>query len=115
MKVLVCDRLHPLDDTAPSATVNVGMPQLSDAVADPSAALISDGDGLQPSVNEVPPTVATGGVISIERVAGLEIVKRPEHVSLTKTLYEPASLIATDAIVKTLEVAPAILTPPLRH
>jgi hypothetical protein len=57
------------------------MPQLSNAVAIPSAAFISDATGLHPNVKEVPVTLTNGGVLSIERVAALEIVSRPVQVS----------------------------------
>ena len=60
------------------------MPQLSDTVADPSAAFISDDTGLHPSGN-VADKVADGRVISIESVAASENVTRPVQVSITTT------------------------------
>lgn len=54
MNVLVCD-LVQVPVTGPSVGVMVGAPeQLSVAVAEPSALLISDAAGLQPSVVVVP-------------------------------------------------------------
>ena len=41
------------------------MPQASEAVADPSAALILEEDGLQPNVLVVPEAIIAGGVTSI--------------------------------------------------
>ena len=60
------------------------MPQLSDAVADPSAAFISEGTGLHSSGN-VADKIATGRVKSIESVAASENVTRPVQVSLITT------------------------------
>ena len=57
-------RSHPDDDTVLSVEVNVGVPQLSVAVADPSAASISAAVGLQPGVVVVPVAVIVGAVIS---------------------------------------------------
>ena len=48
----------------PSLEVIVVFPQASVAVAEPSAAVISAADGLQPSVVVVPPVVITGAVRS---------------------------------------------------
>jgi hypothetical protein len=64
VKVLVCERLHPLLDTLPSLCVIVGTLHASVAVAVPSASLISEADGLHPSVSVVPPAVPVGAVIS---------------------------------------------------
>ena len=69
----------------PLLCVSVGLPQLSDADADPSAPLISGTEGLHPRLNAVPDAVITGGVRSIDRRAALEIVNRPVQVSLTIT------------------------------
>jgi hypothetical protein len=49
IKVLVCEEEQVLVDTAPSLEVIVGVPQPSVAVAEPSAAVISEAAGLQPS------------------------------------------------------------------
>ena len=62
VKVLVCEAEHEVVDTLPSVNVMVGVLQPSEAVALPSAALISEAAGLQPSVLVVPLAVITGGV-----------------------------------------------------
>ena len=46
--VLVCDLLHDVLTILPSLEVTVGVPHASVAVAEPSAALIAAGVGLQP-------------------------------------------------------------------
>jgi len=63
--VLVCDLKHPVEITAPSLDVNVGAPQASVAVALPSAAVISDAEGLQPKLVAVPFAVIVGVVLSV--------------------------------------------------
>ena len=70
-----------------SVDVIVVLPQASDAVAVPSAALISLCDGLQPSVLVVPFVVIMGPVISsaaqftvLEAVAELPQASRAVHV-----------------------------------
>src|SRR6185369_2825673 len=73
--VLVCERPQPLLATAPSVDVTVGVPpQLSVAVAEPSAALIAAVVGLQPSDVVVPVAVSVGGVTSNVHVAVLDAV-----------------------------------------
>ena len=62
--VLVCVLSHPLLATVPSVDESVGVPQLSVAVADPSAASIFAAVGLHPSVFVVPVAVIVGAVTS---------------------------------------------------
>ena len=64
VEVLVSVRSHPDDDTVLSIEVNVGVPQLSVAVAKPSAASIFAAVGLHPSVFVVPVAVIVGAVTS---------------------------------------------------
>ena len=49
VKVLVCERLHPLLTTLPSLELIPGLPQKSVAVAKPSAVVISLASGLHPN------------------------------------------------------------------
>jgi hypothetical protein len=49
VKVLVCERLHPVVWTRPSLCDIVGVPHPSVAVAEPSAAVIEDEVGLHPN------------------------------------------------------------------
>ena len=66
--VLVCMRSHPFDDIAPSTNVGVSAPQLSVAVADPSAALIAAADGLHAAGNGVCVTLIVGAIRSCVQV-----------------------------------------------
>ena len=50
MNVLIWDLKHPLLLIAPSVNVTIGVLHAAVAVAEPSAAVISEADGLQPSV-----------------------------------------------------------------
>src|SRR4030095_13431060 len=82
VNVLVCERPHPLLLTLPSLEETVGVPQASVAVAVPSELLISPADGLHPSVNDPPPVVRIGGVLSEVHVT----VREAEAVLLQASL-----------------------------
>ena len=60
-KVLVMEALHDVVDIAPSLDDIDAVLQPSEAVAVPSAALISEASGLQPRVATAPVIVITGG------------------------------------------------------
>jgi len=74
---LVCDLKHPLEITAPSLVVNVGAPQASEAVALPSAALMSEANGLQPKLVAVPFAVIVGVVLSVTVTVWLQVLVHP--------------------------------------
>ena len=82
VNVLVCERLQLVLCTAPSDDVTVGVLTASVAVAVPSAAFISDAEGLQPNVSVVPVASIVGGVMSIIKVAVADVVLVP-HGRLT--------------------------------
>ena len=69
-------------DTVPSLDENVGVPQLSVAVADPSAASISAAVGLHPSVVVVPVAVIVGAVMSNVQLTVLDSVELLPHASV---------------------------------
>jgi len=72
VNVLVCDLEHPVEITAPSLVLTVGIPQASDALALPSAALIAAPDGLHPAGKGVCVMVITGAVTSTVQVTVLD-------------------------------------------
>src|SRR5262245_41785286 len=74
VNVLVCEAEHEVVDTLPSVNVIVGVLHPSVAVAEPSAALIAEDVGLQPSVVGPTLTVITGPVTSLVQVTVLEVV-----------------------------------------
>ena len=77
VNVLVCDLKHPSEITASSLDVNVGAPQASEAVAEPSAALMSETSGLQPNAVAVPFAVIVGVVLSVTVTIWLQVLEHP--------------------------------------
>jgi len=61
-------------DTSPSLWVTVGVPQASVAVAEPSAALISEAVELQPRDKLVPFAVIVGDITSLVQLTVFETV-----------------------------------------
>ena len=61
-------------DTGPSLCDTVGVPQASVAIAEPSAALISEAVELQPSDKLVPFAVIVGGVTSLVQLTVFDTV-----------------------------------------
>ena len=59
--------------TGPSVNVTIGVPQAAVAVAEPSAALISEAEGLQPRVPDGD-TKIVGGLGALIQVTVLEVV-----------------------------------------
>jgi hypothetical protein len=76
VNILVLDEEQLDVDTAPSVNVIVVVLQPSLAVADPSAASISEAEGLQPRVVIVPVAVMTGGIRSLVQLTVLIAVAR---------------------------------------
>ena len=74
LNVLVCEAEQPLDCTGPSVTVTDGVPQAAVAVAEPSAAAISEAEGLQPSVATAPVIIMVGGLGTLVQVTVVEAV-----------------------------------------
>ena len=74
MKVLTCEKLQPLDCTAPSVNVIIGVLQAAVAVAEPSAAVIADEAGLQPRVTEAGVIIRVGALGALSQVTVLEVV-----------------------------------------
>ena len=60
--------------TLPSLKVTIGVPQAAVAVAEPRAALISEAEGLQPSVGVAPVIIIVGGLGAFNQVTVLEVV-----------------------------------------
>ena len=63
-----------MDCTGPSVTVTAGDPHAAVAVAEPRAALISEADGLQPSVATAPVIIMVGGLGTLVQVTVVEAV-----------------------------------------
>jgi hypothetical protein len=82
VNVLVCEREQPLDCTRPSVTVTDGVPQAAVAVAEPRAAVISEAEGLQPSVGVAPVIIIAGGLGALVQVTVVEAVAVLPQASL---------------------------------
>ena len=88
-----------MDCTRPSVTVTTGVPQAAVAVADPSAALISAAEGLQPSVATAPVIIITGGlgalvqVTVVEAVAVLPQASMAEYVLVSEAEQEVVTTV----------------------
>jgi hypothetical protein len=74
VNVLVCEAEQEFVAIVPSLNVMVGVPHASVAVAVPSAAVISEAEGLQPKVKAVPLVVIVGGTRSLVHVIVLTAV-----------------------------------------
>jgi len=86
-KVLVCEAEHDVVDIVPSLAVTVAVLQPSVAVAEPRAALISEAEGLQPSVVVVPLAVIDGPLRSRIQVTVEEAVAElPQPSEAVKVL-----------------------------
>jgi len=74
MNVLTCEKAQPLLVTAPSVNVTIGVLQAAVAVAEPSAAVISEAEGLQPRVTEAGVIIMVGALGALSQVTVLVIV-----------------------------------------
>jgi hypothetical protein len=74
MKVLTCEKAQPLDCTAPSLNVTIGVLHAAVAVADPRAAVISAAEGLQPRVTEAGIIIMVGALGALSQLTVLEVV-----------------------------------------
>ena len=81
VNVLVCDRVQLLVCTAPSVNDTTGVPHVAVAVAEPSPALISEADGLQPRVGIAPVIIIIGGLGAFIHVTVLVMVALLPHAS----------------------------------
>jgi hypothetical protein len=74
MNVLTCEKYKPLEVTAPSVNVTIGVLHAAVAVADPSAAVISEAEGLHPSVTEAGIIIMVGGLGALSQLTVLDVV-----------------------------------------
>src|SRR5258705_2485006 len=73
VNVLICEAVHALVVTGPSVNVTIGVPHAAVAVADPSAAVISEGTGLHPRVTKAGVIIIVGGLGALVHVTVLEV------------------------------------------
>ena len=105
VNVLVCEAEQPLDCTGPSVTVTAGDPQAAVAVAEPSAALISAAEGLQPSVAVAPVIIMVGGlgtlvhVTVVEAVAVLPQASTAENVLVCEAEHDVVVIVPSEEVI----------------
>src|SRR6187399_857050 len=111
VNVLVLEALHDVVAIAPSVDVTDAVPQPSEAVAVPSAAVISEAAGLQPRVVTAPVIVITGGFLSATHVIVLEVVAvLPQASTAVNVLVCEALHVVVD-IVPSIAVIVVVLQP----
>jgi hypothetical protein len=74
IKVLALREVQPLEVTAPSVNVTIGVLQAAVAVAEPSAAVISEAEGLHPRVTEAGIIIMVGGLGALSQLTVLDVV-----------------------------------------
>jgi len=72
IKILVCERKHPLLLIVPVETVTVGVPHASLAFALPNAASMAAEVGLHPSVGDEPVATMAGVVVLVDQLTVLD-------------------------------------------
>ena len=82
INVLICEALHALVITGPSVNVTIGVLHAAVAVAEPSAAVISEAEGLQPRVTKAGVIIIVGGLGALNQVTVLDTVAELPHPSM---------------------------------
>jgi len=113
MNVLTCEKAQPLLVTAPSVNVTIGVLQAAVAVADPSAAVISEADGLQPRVTEAGVIIMVGALGALNQVTVLVMVAVLPHSSIAENVLvweEEQVVVDTDPSVNVIvgELQPSV-------
>ena len=100
-----------MDCTAPSVNVTIGVLQAAVAVADPSAAVISEAEGLQPRVTEAGVIIIVGGLGALSHVTVLVIVAELPQPSIAVNILvcEEEQLLVD--IAPSVEVILTVLHP----
>ena len=116
--VLVCEALHEVVVIGPSETITAGVLHAAVAVAEPSAAVISEADGLQPSVATAPVIIIVGGlgtlvhVTVVEAVAVLPQASMAVNVLVLEALHDVVVIAPSlDDIVGVLQPSEAVAVP----
>jgi hypothetical protein len=102
VKVLVCDAEQEVVTTGPSETVTAGVPQAAVAVAEPKAALISEADGLQPSVAVAPVIIIAGGLGALVQVTVVDAVAVLPQASMA------VNVLVLEALHDVVDIAPSL-------
>jgi len=81
VKVLTCDLEQAAEVTAPSVNVTIGVLQAAVAVAEPSAAVISEAAGLHPRVTKAGVIIIVGALGALNQLTVLVMVAELPHAS----------------------------------
>jgi hypothetical protein len=100
--VLICEALHALVITGPSVYVTIGVPHAAVAVADPSAAVISEAEGLQPSVTEAGVIIIVGGLGALVQVTVLDTVAVLPQPSIAE------NVLVCEALQEVVDIVPSV-------
>ena len=116
--VLVCEALHEVVVIGPSETITAGVLHAAVAVAEPRAAVISEADGLQPSVATAPVIIIVGGlgtlvhVTVVAAVAVLPQASTAVNVLVLEALHDVVDIAPSlDVIVAVLQPSEAVAVP----
>ena len=102
VNVLVCDALQEVVTTGPSETITAGVLQAAVAVAEPRAAVISEADGLQPSVATAPVIIIVGGLGTLVHVTVDEAVFVLPQASIA------VNVLVLEALHDVVDIAPSL-------
>jgi len=102
INVLICEALHALVVTGPSVNVTIGVPHAAVAVADPSAAVISEAEGLQPRVTEAGVIIIVGGLGALVQLTVLDTVAVLPHASIAE------NVLVCEALQEVVDIVPSV-------
>ena len=111
VNVLVCEALQAFVVTGPSVNVTIGIPHAAVAVAEPSAAVISEAVGLQPRVTEAGVIIMVGGLGAFVQVTVLDTVAVLPQPSIAVNVLVCVALQEVVDIVPSLEVTVGVPQP----
>src|SRR6187549_1538199 len=111
VKVLVCEAEQEVVTTGPSETITAGVLQAAVAVAEPSAALISEADGLQPRVVTAPVIIIVGGFGTLVHVTVVAAVAVLPQASIATNVLVLEALHDVVVIAPSLDVIDAVPQP----
>jgi hypothetical protein len=113
VNVLTCDLEHAVELTAPSVNVTIGVLQAAVAVAEPSAAVISEADGLHPRVTKAGVIIIVGALGALVQVTVLVTVAELPQASTAMNVLvceEEQVVVDTDPSVNVIvgELQPSL-------
>ena len=111
LNVLVCEAEQEVVTTCPSETVTDGVLHAAVAVAEPRAALISEAEGLQPSVATAPVIIIVGGLGALNQVTVVEAVAVLPQASMATNVLVLEALHDVVAIAPSVDVIVGVLQP----